>query len=222
MITILMPVLRQAQAQTVLTDLNFSSIKPDLLHIFDQGIGFNPDGLLAYPCRIEHLGRNVGTNQVWNKMWSDQYRDQKYIGVIGDDYRVGYECLNAMYETLERNDDIHAVTCLIRQTKSFPDLHPYHQAKLKNCRSKGHMGFTLFDREFLINNIPPIPEVFNIFFGDDWIGWHLDKAGTVMRSINVPISHFHHEELGEVLNYKDVIEDERDIWKKYIRGEIQL
>lgn len=228
MIALIMPFMRKEQGMRVLQDLNRQVLKPDLVHVVMQGAQNRPSFFKDFEPKFKmwvSINRvNQGTNAVWNGMWDKPHQDKKYIGVIGDDYRLNPYCLARMVHVLDTSQpSIYAATCHILQKREMPPVPDGMRIMLSPCPSKGHMGFCLFNRDFLVQHVPPIPAPFKIFFGDDWIGWHLDKAGTSMyQLVDTHITHFHHEDLGGVLKYKEVIKKERATWKSYIRGQIEL
>lgn len=224
MISLILPMMRKEQGIQVLKDLNEQSYKPDGVLVVNNGcLDISSEDLgLDYELKIFEPGKNIGTNAAWNLMWHPLFSKADYIGMIGDDYRLNPYNITRMHYVLEGGEV--GVTCAILQSQ-YPPRREVDGMRIPMapCRGKGHMGFALFSRKWLLENVPPIPEVFKIFFGDNWIGWHIDKAGkSFMCLTDTIITHYHHEDLSEGLEYKEVIEEERVHWKAYIRGEIQL
>lgn len=221
MIALFMPLIRKEQGKQVLLDLNEQVIKPDLLYIVDNSGDFEFDPF-EFDYSIIHGKRtsNTGVNPCWNLMWGEQFSNYKYVGIIGDDYRLNKYNLIRMYQFLETTS-LKAVTCLIKKARELP-LDPSGLGmKYVPCEAKGRLGFSLFNREFLVEKIPPIPDQFNVYFGDNWIGHHLHKAGEELYQLSdTMITHHHWEDIATPLGLKEKILEERVAWKVYIRGEL--
>lgn len=229
MIGLMLPVMRPKSAEAVLDDLCNQTMLPDKIFLVDNGncwggkVGRGLFNLSTHWKNKLELncffpGTNIGTNQVWNMMWSDYFSDCKYVGVIGDDYRINRNCIEFMKRIIDE-DISPAATCAIVPGNHMPMVNGEFNSV--PVPGKGHMGFTLFKREFLLT-LPQIPKEFFIFFGDNWIGYHVERKGERLVQVNSPISHLHKYDLSDKLDYKKVIEEERIIWKQYLRGEINL
>jgi hypothetical protein len=226
-IGLVLPVMRPSYADAVIADLVEQTTPPDYVILVDNGgtwptcdKGFLVDSKTAkfhMRCYRPWQG-NIGTNAVWNLMWQDKFDGFDYVGVIGDDYRMNQYCLENMKKLIDTNIT-PAATCRIEKGAYKPIANG--PLRWEPVQGKGNLGFALFRRDFLLT-LPPIPKNFFIFFGDNWIGWHIEKKHQHLMRINTPISHEHKTDLGEKLNYREVIESERIIWKKFVRGEIEL
>lgn len=221
MIALVLPFMRDVQGFRLLYDLEKQTIKPDIVYLVDNGNVFYPSDPIDLNIEVVRKEKNVGTNAAWNEMFTDRFKDYKYVGVIGDDYRLHPNNLLRMYEILESSPTINAITCNIKQGKYLPTGGWVE--RLEKCKGKGHMGFSLFDREVLQRLVRPIPKEFKIFFGDNWIGYYLGLGGEdfYVTKGNY-ITHYHWQELGVDLKYREVIEEERVHWKAHIRGEKTL
>jgi hypothetical protein len=218
-IIIFMPVMRPDMAMRTLDDLNKQALLPEAVCVVDNGNNFNPYGYIGPISLMYHNpGENIGTNKVWNMMWSHSFQNFKYVGVLGDDYRLHRNCLRFMLHLI-RAGKSKAVTCTIAQGKKAPPMTANFD--WRPVPGKGHMGFSLFERDFLLE-MPTIPEEFKIFFGDNWIGWWLEAMGERLYEINCPIAHERREDLKEKLDYPAVIKQERGYWKAWLRGEIDI
>jgi hypothetical protein len=209
----------------VLSDLAVQTLRPDLVVIIDNGDVFDQDSgtqkyfaNLPYGVKCFNPGINIGTNQVWNEMWC-YTGDYDLVGVVGDDYRLNKFCLENLSNVILNVEEIRAATCTITRGRSVPRCTAPLQ--YRPVGAKGHMGLCLFESDALIE-LPTIPHEFFIFFGDNWMGWWLGIMKWTLYEVNTPIAHEHKTDLGEKLNYKDVIAAERVYWKSWLRGEIEL
>lgn len=223
-----LPVMRPQHAKAVLDDLCSQTILPDKIFLVDNGNCWrdNPKGGCFNSTDWKNKFKldcffpiaNIGTNQVWNLMWSKHFAGYKYVGVIGDDYRINKNCIEFMKRIVDEEIS-PATTCAIIPGNYMPTIES--EFNYIPVQGKGHMGFSLFEREFLLT-LPIIPKEFFIFFGDNWIGYHLNKSHKQLIQVNSPISHQLKYDLSDKLNYKKVINRERIIWKQYLRGEVKL
>jgi hypothetical protein len=225
MVALFLPLIRKGQAKQVLLDLNNQTVKPDLLYIVDNSLNFeyNPSDF-DYSIIYGKRKSNTGVNPCWNLMWEKQFSSYKYVGLIGDDYRLNKYCLVRMLTVLKNNPEVKVVTCHInRPCKILPPEPSGLGIKYSVCSvAKGHLGFCLFDREFLVNNVPPIPEELNVYFGDNWIGEHIHRAGQEIYQLeDTTITHYHFEDIATPLKLKEVLRKERGYWKTFIRGELE-
>lgn len=228
-IALVIPVMRNEQARVVLRDLKHQTVLPDVVFLVDNGGTWHLNDVAEsnmislnwhnkYNLKCYRPEENIGTNAAWNLLWLNYFDGFDYVGLIGDDYRVNSQCIETMKRTIDSGAS-PAVTCKIQNGGHYPTSAGNYAPV--PVRGKGHMGFALFDRKFLLT-LPPIPKEFFIFFGDNWIGYHIEMMDKQLLEVNSPISHKIRYDLSERLNYKKVIEKERIIWKSWIRGEIEL
>lgn len=226
MISILLPVMRPRQVLSVLSDLNDQIIIPNRVVLVDNSGKFDLrsafDGQYRYHLDVIRPGENIGVNKVWNMMWDKKFEEYEYIGVLGDDYRLNKYSLLRMLHILQ-NTTLKAVTCLIKQGTHLPPDPSGLGISVEVVRAKGHLGFSLFNREWLVKNVPRIPSQFKVFFGDDWIGYHIQYAKENVNCLtDTVITHYHYEDISFDIGTREILREERIIWKRYLRGEIEL
>lgn len=232
-IAMVMPVIRHNSAINVLRYLNSQSKRLDYLLVVDNSeedfelrlrdkLGIDWKSKYLFNIEIEKQNKNIGTNAAWNKMWDLNY---KYVGVIGDDYNLSTDLIQNLYYGLmfdyKRIYKTGMVTARIVKEYSLIIMN---QKGFKDgfvVPGKEHMGATLMKKEFLLE-IPNIPKDFFIFFGDNWFGYWVDILKKHIIQIDSRIHHEYKTDLKEKLNYPKVLEDERKIWKLWLRGEIEL
>lgn len=216
-IGLILPVMRISYKQ-VLADLVRQTIRPDVVRIVDNNNICQGEKLQSYPFRVEYFnyGRNIGTNAAWNYMQDLQCM---FTGVVGDDYRISRQCLESLVYYLELGAT--AVTSMIKKDTAYYEL-PYRieDARPGVVRAKGHCGLLLMNHVF-VELMPLIPKQFFIFFGDNWIGYWLEKVGQVLYEVPVPIFHQYKTDLAEKLDYRAVLAKERKLWHAFLeKGEI--
>lgn len=216
-IEFLMPVMRPQMALLILEDLINQTLKPDKLTIVDNGGDFKLHK--KYPFEIELIkpGYNIGTNQAWNKIFDIK---ADYIGLVPDDCRLDKNLIKILKDGLLLYNDIGASTATIFKNDIGLQARTDHIYGIQ-VSGKGHFGAILF-KKCILDQLPLIPKEFKIFFGDNWLGWWITQIGYKIYEMSVGITHKHKTDLKVKLNYPEVIEQERIIWKQWLRCQKEL
>ena len=94
---IIMPVMRESYKQVV------EDLKPQLTEDIDFEIYLNSDIKIDYKFLGPNISvwlqkENIGFNAVLNTLWDETNYD--YVGIIGDDFRVGHNTLKILLNFL--------------------------------------------------------------------------------------------------------------------------
>ena len=226
MIELFMPVMRPISALCTLEDLACQSIRAVYkINLIDNCGGLN---LQAHPLYFKFFeleiissGKNIGTNAAWNLAWES---NSEYVGFIGDDYRVSSDMVERMLVAFKLYPTAGAITASILDDQTKGGFVPVNIEELsgKKITGKGNMGFVIFKTNILKRFVPKIPKEFFVFYGDNWIGYWLSKAGKPLMLINAYISHYHKTDLKELVGYKDLLHREKRAWADWKEGRISL
>lgn len=219
-IELFMPVMRVDKALQVIANLMRQTKQIDSLIIVDncdQFYGYDYIFEQAkFKVLIHHPGKNIGTNAVWNKMWQSE---ADYVGVLCDDIYIEDVVIQGLYESFDMNKRIGATSATVfkdskirwRYGRQLPNW------SYRETRGVGHFGVALIDRTVL-QQIPRIPEQLFVFFGDNWLGYHLKNVGRPLHEVNVGIRHNHSTDLKEKLDYPSMLKKERKFWIDWKRA----
>lgn len=222
------PSMRPIQVDRVLHDLNHQTVRPNFVVLVDNSTQYvRKYNDYKYDLQIIRPPKNLGTNPVWNMALR---LDADYCGILGDDYRLD----NTMIEKLlyglwlkhgSKNIEAGAtVPYIVQQRKRKPPNNTYidmsHVQGIELSTGKGQSAAVLMRKE-IAHKIPKIPKQFNIFFGDNWISYHIFKMK--MGWIRVSHCHIYHipgpNNVSASLNYKGVLKHERRLWVEFLKEE---
>lgn len=222
------PSMRPILVDRVLHDLNHQTVRPDFVVLVDNSTRYvRKYNDYRYDLRIVRPKKNLGTNPVWNMALR---LDADYCGILGDDYRLCNTMVEKLLYGLSLTHGVEnikagaTVPYLIQQSKRKPpnntyiDMSQVRGAPLKT--GKGQSAAVLMRKE-IAHKIPTIPEQFNIFFGDNWISYHIFKMN--MGWIRMSHCHIYHipgpNNVSAMLNYRVVLRNERRFWVEFLKGE---
>lgn len=216
-----MPCMRPMEALCVLEDLNNQTLKPNYVLLVDNGGDFMPVKEYDFDFEIHRPGENIGTNAVWNMCLK---LDADYVGIVADDLRLS-DCLidksiKVLNEKHGKKNRVTAgcVTANVVKALPLPEYDPDNLEVINCATGKGKAGTVLMKKE-IAQKIPPIPcDLFKIFFGDNWLSFHLKKkigvAWLLLRDCYI----YHkpgQNQVSRKLRYKFVLERERRLWINY-------
>lgn len=216
-IELLMPVMRNESAFLVLDDLANQTQLIDKITIVDNGGSFKLQRKYPFEVDLIKPKKNIGVNAAWNRIF-DMKSD--YIGLMGDDYRLDFKLIEILRKSFSLYDDMAVSTATIFKDELTIKADSNHIVG-RHVSGKGHLGACLF-RKCILDQLPKIPKEFFIFFGDNWLSLWIDVIGYKIYEVSVGISHKHKTDLKEKLDYPEVIENERNYWKDWLRGNIDL
>lgn len=225
-IGLVLPFIRPNRAKLVIKNLYNQTLRPKKIIAVDNGS--NIDSVdIQWLSKGFHLicpGQNIGCNAVWNMMW-DLKTD--YVGAVSDDLSFDPFVIEALTTALDmqftkRKIGI-ATASVYRTINDFGYSVP--RTNLKNIegnrvkKSKGSCGLFLM-RRCTIECIPPIPDVFFNYYGDNYFGYWMNILDLDFIVINAFVVHHHSLDIeGEKKLYKKPVKSELGHWKAYIRGE---
>ena len=221
------PSMRPIRVDRVLHDLHNQTVKPDFVILVDNSTRYVRKRDYDYDLIIKRPGKNLGTNPVWNMALR---LDADYCGILGDDYRLCNTVVEKLLYGLSLtygSNKIKAgatVPYLVQQRKRKPPVNTYidmsHVTGVPLKTGKGQSAAVLMRKE-IAHKIPKIPEQFNIFFGDNWMSYHIFKMK--MGWIRMSHCHIYHipgpTNVSASLNYRGVLKHERRSWVEFLKGE---
>ncbi len=225
-ISFVIPSMRPIMVRRVLHDLNNQTLLPTRVILVDNSTQYFSNTKYLYDLVVERPSKNLGTNPVWNIALR---LEDTYCGILGDDYRLEPTMVEKMVYGLNiKYDGVEAgavVPEIIQQEKRRPiktkNIRLEHLRGLLLGTGKGKCSAVLMKRE-VANAVPLIPDHYNIFFGDNWIGHHIiHKLGLAFVQL-YPCFIYHIPGVNNVsasLNYKGVLKHERGFWNKFVREE---
>jgi len=168
--------------------------------------------------RVICLGKNIGCNASWNFMWE---MDTDYVGAVADDLILNPLLFEAFINALDmefnekKNGAVTASQCY---SARIPPTN-LHNITGKHVRAKGRCGAFLM-KKCTINCIPPIPECFFNYFGDNYFEYWFSILDLNFIEINSHIIHeLHSNKKSEIKEFKGETISELGHWKDYIRGK---
>ena len=229
----IIPSMRPIMVKRVLHDLNNQTLIPDRVVLVDNSTRFvrsNPyDNQYDYDLDIIRPKKNLGTNPVWNLALRFE---EDYCGILGDDYRLEPQMVEKLLFGLFLKYGARGcaagvtVPQIVQQRKRSPLKN--NSVPIKDVRGtllntgKGQCSAVLMRKE-VAHKVPLIPDQFNIFFGDNWIGYHIIEK-LKLGFIRVAPCYIYHipgpSNVSASLNYKAVLKHERNLWKQYVRQEL--
>lgn len=216
-IELIMPTMRPVSAMKVVQDLVDQSRHIDKLTIVDN------DGNLKikqqrYPFRIKVIRpkENIGVNAVWNLMWKSEYG---IVGVIGDDFGMEHRLIELLSRSIYDLPGAGAITATIFKDKEIDYSKRTHMTS-GVVTGRGHLGVTLF-KKAILERIPKIPKELFVFYGDNWIGYWLNKIGKPIYEVSAGISHYTSTDL-KIRRGESKARKDKDVWIKWKTGKIEL
>ena len=225
-IAFVIPSMRPIMVKRVLHDLNNQTLIPDRVVLVDNSTRFVRSDQYDYDLDVIRPKKNLGTNPVWNLALRFK---EDYCGILGDDYRLEPQMVEKLLFGLflKYNGRAAGVTVpqIVQQKRRKPlknDSVPINDVRgLCLDTGKGQCSAVLMRKE-VAHKVPLIPDKFNIFFGDNWIGYHIIQK-LKLGFIRVVPCHIYHvtgpTNVSASLNYKGVLKHERNLWKQYVRQE---
>lgn len=225
-IEFVIPSMRPIMVKRVLHDLNNQTLKPDRVVLVDNSTRFVNSEQYDYELEIVRPEKNLGTNSVWNIALR---LDSDYCGILGDDYRLEPQMVEKLLFGLflKYNGRVAGATVpqIVQQRKRVPLRSK--ETNINDVRGiclgsgKGQCSAVLMVKE-VAHRVPLIPKQFKVFFGDNWIGYHIiEKMG--FGFIRLIPCHIYHipgaDNVSASVNYKGTLKHERMLWKKYVRSE---
>jgi len=222
-IGLVIPCMRPTQVLNVLGDLNKQTMKPDYVLLVDNGGKFEGrDIKYDFQFRVNKPNEgNIGTNAVWNICLGMRF---DFVGILADDLRL---CKCLLEKSVRATGVRYAglttgcVTATVVEELPLPKCASLDDLSGEALPTgKGNAGVILMRREVAFR-IPPIPvRKFRIFFGDNWISYHLRTSGNYSW-IRLKDCFIYHKsgrnQVSNLLQYKIVLEKERGIWINYWR-----
>lgn len=222
-----LPCMRPIMVDRVLHDLQNQTLKPDFVILVDNSTKYvRKEIKYDYDLQIVRPGKNIGTNQAWNialRLNAD------YCGFVGDDYRLDYTMIEKLVYGLcikHGPSDVMAgatVPTLLQQRKRTPPENTH--IKLEQVKSdllktgKGQSAAVLM-RKRVAHDIPEIPKCFKIFFGDNWISYHIIHK-MKLGWVRMDPCHIYHipgpTNVSAKLNYRVTLRNERRLWNKLFK-----
>ena len=216
------PCMRPKQMIGVLEDIRLQSHKIDRIIIVDNG----EDKLLNYipyytwedepspspRLQIRDYHANIGTNAVWNLGLRSK---ADFIMFFPDDMRFDYHFVKKAIHTFD-DPNVAVVSAKIIPWEEQLPKGKEDAYRCGRCCGHGKAGVFMI-RGSVAREIPLIPEEYFIFFGDDWIDFHvrlkMKKIWTELRW-----SCARHDYGSGVSAYlkKTVLREERRHWYKYL------
>ena len=226
-IAFIIPSMRPIMVKRVLHDLNNQTLIPDRVVLVDNSTRFVRSDQYDYELDIIRPDQNIGTNPVWNLALRFE---EDYCGILGDDYRLEPQMVEKLLFGLFLKYSGRAagatVPEIVQQRKRAPlknDSVPIKDVRGSSLSTgKGQCSAVLMRKE-VAHKVPLIPDQFNIFFGDNWIGYHIIEK-LKLGFIRVVPCYIYHvpgpNNVSASLNYKGVLKHERMLWKKYVREKL--
>lgn len=226
-IAFVIPSIRPITVNRVLHDLDNQTLRPTRVLLVDNSTRFDSSvDCYRYHLEVVRPKENLGTNPVWNLALRFE---EDYCGILGDDYRLEPTMVEKLLFGLhlKYHNSIEAgmtVPEIVQQKRRKPPENTY--CDLGNVRGinlgtgKGKCSAVLMKRE-IAHSIPFIPDHFKIFFGDNWIGYHICKMGLGVIQL-VPCYIYHTPGASNVsasLNYAGTLKKERIHWNEFMRNE---
>lgn len=224
-IGLVLPSMRAYKINQVIEDLCNQTVPPDRVVIVDNGCDIDDFDirLMLKGFRLICPGRNTGCNFVWNMMWD---LDTDLVGAVADDLRLSPHLIEVLSEALELKfgkNPTGATTATILQDKGYSDLTKDRPATItgRSVWAKGACGAFLM-RSRTLNCIPPIPDVFFNFFGDNYLAYWFGILELDFIAVNIHVAHGRHTNKESLEGKRESVERERGNWKSYIRGEFEF
>lgn len=219
------PSLRPIMVDRVLHDLNHQTLTPDFVILVDNSTQYVRKQRYNFDLIINRPNRNIGTNPAWNIALR---LDADYCGILGDDYRLDNTMIEKLVYGLWLNHGSNSlkagatVPTLIQQRKRRPPKNNHIKLDLVRgeCLNtgKGQSAAVLMKKE-VAHQIPLIPDHFKIFFGDNWISFHIIHK-MALGWVRLTHCHIYHipgpTNVSAKLNYKGTLKDERRFWNEYL------
>jgi hypothetical protein len=218
--------MRPNQVKRVLHDLDNQTVRPTRVLLVDNSTHFINNKSYYYELEIIRPRKNIGTNPVWNLAL---LLKEDYCGILGDDYRLEPYMVEKLIWGLhirhDKDTTAGATVPEIIQERRRGN-HREHHSDIQSCRGrllgtgKGQCSAVLMRQE-VAHSIPPIPDHFNIFFGDNWISYHIIKMGLGFVRMT-PCFIYHTPGANNVsasLNYKGTLKHERQFWNQFVREQ---
>jgi hypothetical protein len=191
----------------------------------DNSTQFVNDNDYCFELEIMRPGKNIGTNPVWNLALR---LEEDYCGILGDDYRLEPTMVEKLVYGLhiKHGNDVEAgatVPEIVQQRRRKPingtELNVNAVRGVLLGKGKGQCSAVLMRHE-VAHSIPLIPDQFNIFFGDNWIGDFIIHKLSLGFIRLVPCYIYHIPGANNVsasLNYKGTLKHERKLWNELVR-----
>jgi len=211
------PCMRPKQMIDALYDISQQSVKVDSVFVVDN----NPEDSLKDYLRGEQVGvslqildygENIGTNAVWNLGLRSK---ADFIMFFPDDMRFDHHFIKKAIHTFD-DPNVAVVSAKIIPWEEQLPKGKKDAYRCGRCCGHGKAGVFMI-RGSVAREMPLIPEEFFIFFGDDWIDFHvrlkMKKIWTELRW-----SCARHDYGSGVSAYlkKTVLREERRHWYKYL------
>lgn len=227
-ITFVIPSMRPNKVKRTLHDLNHQTLRPSRVILVDNSTRFVNGDKYDYELEIRRPKENLGTNPVWNIAL--RLKDD-YCGILGDDYRLEPTMVEKFVFALHLQYGNS-----VRAGAVVPDIVQKKRGIIKEDKidlsfvrglllgsGKGQCSAVLMKGE-IARSIPLIPDDFKIFFGDNWIGYHIIHTLALGFVKVFPCNIYHtpgKDNVSASLNYKGTLKNERVFWNKFVRAEAE-
>lgn len=129
--------------------------------------------------------KNIGVNPSWNFGISQSLG--KYISILNNDIIITNSFFRKIVDVFETYEDVGIVIPnTIDDALDLEDTNDKVQVK----KAKVREGWAFTIRRDMMNKIPPIPDILNKNFGDDYLFYFTSKLGyKIVRMTNNYINH---------------------------------
>jgi hypothetical protein len=212
--------MRPKQMIEALLDISRQSKKVDKVCVVDNG----EDKLLKYiPIRtwkeeyspkleILDFHKNIGTNAVWNLGLRSE---ADFILFFPDDMRFDHHFVKKAIYCFQ-DPRVVVVSAKIILWEEEPPKNKENDYRCKRACGHGKAGVFMI-RGSYARSLPLIPEEYFIFFGDDWIDFHVRKKDRLIWTElqNSCARHDYGSGVSAELK-KTVLREERKHWMKFL------
>lgn len=225
-LSIVIPVMGQEQyTKNILEQLSNQTVPPDEVILINNGdMETLEDTISGIPYNFDlnviHEHENIGVNPAWNK--GIELAEGEYVGIWNNDLNIPDTICENIIQTFDR--DASAGIVLPKTVTNSEDFEGASATfkELNTVTFRGREGWCFTIRKTLADTIGPIPPMFKMWFGDDYLFmWTVLKGKTVKMMTGCQISHFGSKttiaEFGSA-NEQQIPwgKQERKVWNTYL------
>ena len=213
------PCMRPKEMLNALEDIEKQSTPVDRVVIVDNGEDKLRDYLSVdgwkFKLRILDFGENIGTNAVWNLGLRSE---ADFVMFFPDDMRFDHHFVKkAIYTFNDPNVGVVSAK-IIRWEEELPKNVDDHY-RCGRCAGHGKAGVFMI-RGSAARKIPLIPKEFFIFYGDDWIDFHIRfRLKMIWTELRWSCARHRYGSGVSATLKKTVMVKEKQHWYKYLEKE---
>jgi GT2 family glycosyltransferase len=212
MIDVILPVIRQKDAELLLEDMDANTRPPDRVILIDNTAEvFRSKIVPRVPVLYIRPSKRLGVNASWNIGMA--LAGAEYVSFLNDDIRISPRFFEGIEDVFQYRPHV-GVVC----PKTVGDIDAVgYDGSVPNDAMSRREGWAFTVRRALLRAIPPIPESLEIFCGDDWI-WHHTRIRSgvwVKQNGNVI---YHRPGASASPEYRAALKREKAVFEKIIMG----